>query len=77
MSTCAQPADMEALATPLCPLCGRPNQCAAARTGRLDEPCWCRDVKIDPQALARIPAEERNRSCLCPQCAAGKPPEPR
>ncbi len=69
MSTCAPPADGAALAAPLCPLCGQPNQCAASASGRLDAPCWCRDVVIAAETLARIPAASRNQVCLCPRCA--------
>jgi hypothetical protein len=52
-----------------CPLCGQPNACAPAASGRFDTPCWCAGVAIDAQALA---AAERNRdACLCPACAQG------
>ncbi len=52
-----------------CPLCGGENDCAAARTGSLDAPCWCREVVIGPDTLARVPAAQRNRACLCKRCA--------
>jgi hypothetical protein len=55
-----------------CPLCGGPNGCAAAATGSFDTPCWCASVTIDPDALARVPTEERNQSCLCRACATGE-----
>lgn len=67
---------LQALANPTCPLCGAANQCAPASTGRLDVPCWCSTVQIDPQALARVPPEQLNKACLCPRCAAGLPSEP-
>jgi len=54
-----------------CPLCGGPNDCAPARTGSFDEPCWCTSVAIDPAALARIPEAARNEACLCRRCATG------
>ncbi len=54
-----------------CPLCHGPNQCAPARSGSFDTPCWCTDAVIDPQALARIPDAQRGEACLCPCCAAG------
>jgi GNAT superfamily N-acetyltransferase len=54
-----------------CPLCGGPNECAPARTGSFDEPCWCASVAIDPDALARIPEAARNEACLCRHCATG------
>lgn len=53
-----------------CPLCGGPNECAVAQSGRCDAPCWCADIAIDPKALAAIPEAERNMACLCPRCAA-------
>lgn len=65
---------MEPLAQPLpaleCPVCGLANQCAAAAAGRFDVDCWCTQVTISPVALARVPAQARDRACLCPGCAA-------
>ncbi|MCW5626808.1 MAG: cysteine-rich CWC family protein [Burkholderiales bacterium] len=55
----------------LCPLCGGPNGCAPAACGSFDTPCWCRDVKFDADALGRIPESQRNKACLCRNCAAG------
>jgi hypothetical protein len=60
---------MEPLPNPVCPLCGGPNDCAPACSGSFDTPCWCAGVTIDPQALARVPPAQRNRSCLCRRCA--------
>jgi len=54
----------------VCPLCGGANQCAPAKSGSLETPCWCRDVKFDPALLARVPESQRNESCICPRCAA-------
>ncbi len=54
----------------ICPLCHGPNECARARSGSFDTPCWCSDVTVDPAAIARLPEHERNRSCLCSKCAA-------
>ncbi len=31
-------------------------------------PCWCSTVRIPDELLARIPAEQRNRACICRQC---------
>ncbi|WP_416384877.1 cysteine-rich CWC family protein [Uliginosibacterium silvisoli] len=56
-----------------CPLCGGPNGCAVAQSGSFDVPCWCREQKIDPAVLARIPAAQRNLSCICERCARGVP----
>ena len=57
-----------------CPLCGGLNQCTPAQTGRFDGDCWCRTARIAPEVLARIPAEQRLPTCLCPACAAGVTP---
>ncbi|MCW5634027.1 MAG: cysteine-rich CWC family protein [Rubrivivax sp.] len=65
---------LAALPAPLCPLCGQPNDCAPARCGDLDTPCWCRDVRIAPEALARVPPALRNRACLCRRCAGAEDP---
>lgn len=62
---------MEALPQDQCPLCGGANQCAPARTGRLDVPCWCTTVAVPAEVLARIPQAQIRRACLCPRCAAG------
>jgi len=62
---------MEVLPCPDCPLCGRANDCAAVRLGRHDVACWCGNVQFDPAALARVPAEQRNKACLCQACATG------
>lgn len=52
-----------------CPLCGEENGCAVAASGRFDTPCWCQDVAIGPETLARVPPAQRNRACLCRRCA--------
>ncbi|EYC52438.1 hypothetical protein AZ34_16170 [Hylemonella gracilis str. Niagara R] len=56
-----------------CPLCGGANQCAPARAGTFDLPCWCRTTPVSAEALARVPAELRGRACLCPRCATAGP----
>lgn len=53
----------------ICPLCGESNGCAPAQSGSFETPCWCNEVTIDPAALARVPAAQRNESCLCARCA--------
>jgi len=53
-----------------CPLCGGPNDCAAACSGDLSTPCWCRGATFAPDLLARIPAADRGRACICAACAA-------
>ncbi len=63
---------MQPKANPLCPLCGEPNDCAPVRSGSFDTPCWCTTVTIGADVLARIPAAQRNQSCVCRRCA-GQP----
>lgn len=31
--------------------------------------CWCFEVSIDPAVLEALPAELRDKACLCPRCA--------
>ncbi|MFY0664878.1 MAG: cysteine-rich CWC family protein [Natronospirillum sp.] len=53
----------------LCPLCGKLNTCAPAASGSFDTPCWCTEVTIDPEALAKVPEHLRQQACLCKSCA--------
>lgn len=59
---------IEPLDAPRCPLCGRPNACAAAAAGRFDVACWCATEEFPPALLARVPADARNRACICRDC---------
>jgi hypothetical protein len=54
----------------LCPLCGSANACAPARSGRFDEPCWCRAATFSAALLARVPEPLRGVACVCAACAA-------
>jgi hypothetical protein len=69
---------MQALPNHTCPLCGQPNACAAAATGRFDSGCWCQDVEIPLALLDRIPEAQRGTACLCATCvaAAAQAPSP-
>lgn len=55
-----------------CPLCGGNNHCAAEKlppgeeTASLD--CWCFHASIPKELLARIPAEQRGKACVCGSC---------
>ncbi|WP_075807046.1 cysteine-rich CWC family protein [Melaminivora alkalimesophila] len=51
-----------------CPLCGQPNRCAL-QAGQPAPTCWCMQERVSRAALARIPAPQRGRACLCPRCA--------
>jgi hypothetical protein len=53
----------------LCPLCGLSNQCTMADPRTVGRACWCFSEIIDPARLQALPAELRNRACLCPRCA--------
>lgn len=33
--------------------------------------CWCKGVKIAVEVLERVPAEARDRACICERCATG------
>lgn len=59
------------LAEHRCPLCGQPNGCAAASSGRFDTPCWCSNATFTPTLLALVPAAQRGRACICKSCAEG------
>ena len=52
----------------LCPLCGRPNACQLCTTAAYKGPCWCATVSIPDELLARVPADQRNRACICQNC---------
>lgn len=52
-----------------CPACGASNQCSLADPRTATDACWCYGVAIDPQVLLNLPAELRDKSCLCPRCA--------
>lgn len=54
----------------ICPLCGERNDCAAVRGTGPAPACWCREVAIAPEVIARIPAAQRGLACICPRCAA-------
>jgi hypothetical protein len=58
----------QALPNTVCPLCGRPNQCAPARSGNLHASCWCASAKFPLGLLARVPAEVRGKACICRDC---------
>lgn len=53
-----------------CPLCGGPNDCAAARRGSFSTPCWCREATFSAELLAQVPPALQGRACICAQCAA-------
>jgi Cysteine-rich CWC len=54
-----------------CPICARPNECAAA-AGR--EMCWCFEATLAPEVLARIPERALGLACICAKCGRGEAP---
>jgi hypothetical protein len=52
----------------LCPLCGQPNACQLCTAAAYKGPCWCATVSIPDELLARVPADQRNRACICKNC---------
>ncbi|MCS3466532.1 hypothetical protein M2401_000242 [Pseudomonas sp. JUb42] len=52
-----------------CPVCGFSNSCILADPRTVAQPCWCFSVSIEPERLARLPADLRDKACLCPRCA--------
>jgi len=57
-----------------CPLCGKPNQCAAEvrrETGVEQPPCWCTRATFDAALLSSVPEEARGAACICATCAQG------
>ena len=52
-----------------CPVCGGPNDCAPARSGKFETPCWCALVTVSSAPIAALSEGQRNQSCLCRRCA--------
>jgi Cysteine-rich CWC len=59
-----------ALPNHTCPLCGGPNACTPAQSGKLDAPCWCREASFSAELLAKVPEPLKNKACICAICAA-------
>jgi len=57
------------LAAPTCPLCGGPNACRPAQSGRFDVPCWCQAAVFEPALLARVAPALQGAACICARCA--------
>ena len=51
-----------------CPLCGGANRCQLATTVAYKGPCWCMDVEMPAELLARVPENFRHRACICRDC---------
>ncbi len=51
-----------------CPFCGQANGCQLCTPAAYKGPCWCATMEIPDELLARVPAEQRNRACICAEC---------
>jgi hypothetical protein len=51
-----------------CPLCGQPNECQLCTVNTYKGPCWCAKVKISQDLLDQIPADLKNKVCVCKGC---------
>lgn len=51
----------------ICPLCGRPNNCAFV-AGGIHEGCWCEKTSVPKELRKKIPEELRGKACICKQC---------
>jgi len=51
-----------------CPLCGGPNECRVCTADTYKSSCWCATVEIPAELLVCVPAEQRNRACICRNC---------
>jgi len=54
----------------LCPLCGGPNDCQLCTSAAYKGPCWCEAANFPEELLSLVPAESRQRACLCHGCVA-------
>ncbi|UJJ31195.1 cysteine-rich CWC family protein [Halopseudomonas maritima] len=49
--------------TQTCPFCQQENSCTASSGD-----CWCFRLSVPSSMLALLPAEARNRDCICQAC---------
>jgi hypothetical protein len=54
-----------------CPLCGDVNACQVA-AGR--SKCWCFEMTVPVDVLARVPLDAQGVACVCRRCAGGVEP---
>ena len=54
----------------ICPLCGKPNNCALANYDTLKVECWCVSAEVNKAAITNIPENLRGKACLCISCAS-------
>jgi Family of unknown function (DUF5522)/Cysteine-rich CWC len=54
-----------------CPLCGQSNDCRQCTSEVYKGPCWCMTMTIPDELLARVPAELKDKACICRACVMG------
>jgi prepilin-type processing-associated H-X9-DG protein/prepilin-type N-terminal cleavage/methylation domain-containing protein len=54
-----------------CPLCGSANECQLCSPAAYKGRCWCAEVEIADELVARVPENLRNRACICQKCVTG------
>ena len=64
----ANPVSEQACEAGQCPLCGGANGCQLCTAAAYKGSCWCMSANIPDELLARVPAELRNKACLCSGC---------
>jgi hypothetical protein len=67
MSSSKKPEIKFRLNTALCPLCGKPNNCAVAADPNATE-CWCESVEFPRELLEQIPENALRKTCVCQNC---------
>lgn len=50
-----------------CPLCGNDSGCGL-EAGKPIEQCWCSRAAFPERLKTRVPAELRERACVCEAC---------
>lgn len=53
--------------TAVCPLCGKPNDCAVAADPNATE-CWCEDVEFPQELFDQVPENAFRKVCICRAC---------
>ncbi|MDP8268867.1 MAG: cysteine-rich CWC family protein [Candidatus Tenebribacter davisii] len=48
----------------ICPICGKDNNCMV----QCEEPCWCLKIEIPQELINLIPADKKNKACICLKC---------
>ncbi len=51
-----------------CPLCEKPNACQLCTAAAYKGACWCQELEIPGELLARVTPELRNKACICQPC---------